>query len=88
MCVEGANNQLEYIDAKVIMEDPIEEITCYDPDTDEYPMPNYMWPTVKDLIFSKDLAWMMRQVSDNTNDSYDDTQNSFNPNLYRNSKRQ
>lgn len=85
--VEGANNLLQYVDADVIIEDPTIEQACYDPDTDEYPMPNHMWPTIKDLIFTKDLAWMIRQVSDNTNDSKDDTQNTFNRNLYRNSNR-
>ena len=86
--VEGANNLLQYIDAKVIIEDPTIEQMCYDPDVDEYPMPNYMWPTIKDLIFTKDLAWMIRQPSDVTNDTKDDNQNSFNPNLYRNTRRQ
>lgn len=83
ICVEGDGNMLEYINADVIMEDPTQLKDCYDPDVDEYPLPNYMWPTVKDLIFSKDLSWMIRQMSDVTNDTRDDNQNSFNPNLYR-----
>ena len=81
--VEGANNTIQYIDVSVIAEDPTTEQICYNPDVDEYPMPNYMWPTVKDLIFTKDLAWMVRQQSDVTNDTKDDNQNNFNPNLYR-----
>lgn len=87
VCVEGDNNMLEYIDAKVIAEDPTEDKLCYNPDVDEYPLPNYMWPTIKDLIFSKDLNWMIRQASDVTNDTQDNNQNSFNPNLYRSSRR-
>lgn len=87
ICVEGNSNMLEYIDAKVIVEDPTDEKACYNPETDEYPMPNYMWPTIKDLIFNKDLNWMIRQASDVTNDTQDNNQNSFNPNLYRSSRR-
>lgn len=87
LCVEGDSNMIEYVDVKVIAEDPTEEKACYNPETDEYPLPNYMWPTIKDLIFSKDLNWMIRQASDVTNDTQDNNQNSFNPNLYRSSRR-
>ena len=85
--VEGGSNELEYIDVKVIAEDPTEGKLCYDPSTDEYPIPVYMWPTIKDLIFDKDFGTMIRQQSDVSNDSQDNTQNSFNPNLYRTSRR-
>ena len=85
--VQGDSNQLEYIDVEVIAEDPTEGILCYNPDVDDYPLPAYMWPTVKDLIFDKDLSVMMRQQSDITNNTADDNQNSFNPNLYRTSRR-
>ena len=87
LCVEGMPHMLEYVDAKVIMEDPTVEQACYNPDVDEFPMPAYLWPTIKDLIFTKDLAWMIRQVSDTTNNSSDDNQNTFNQNLYRNTRR-
>ena len=87
VCVQGSNNLLEYIDAKVIMEDPTSKVACYNPDTDEYPLPGHMWPTIKDLIFTKDIIYITRQLSDVTNDSKDDNQNNFNPNLYRNSRR-
>jgi len=46
---------------------------CYNPDKDEYPLPAYMWGTVKQLIFTKDFLTMRQQVSDTTNDSKDDT---------------
>lgn len=85
--VQGDSNQLEYIDVEVIAEDPTEGVLCYNPDVDDYPLPAYMWPTVKDLIFDKDLSVMMRQQSDITNNTADDNQNSFNPNLYRTSRR-
>ena len=85
--VEGDANQLEYIDAQVIAEDPTEHKLCYDPDKDEYPIPVYMWPTIKDLIFSKDFYTLSIQRSDVTNNTSDDNQNNYNPNLYRNRRR-
>lgn len=85
--VEGNANQLEYIDVEVLAEDPTEDKLCYDPNTDNYPLPAYMWPTIKDLIFDKDFGTMIRQQSDITNNSQDNTQNGFNPNLYRTSRR-
>ena len=85
--VEGDANQLEYIDVQVIAEDPTEHKLCYDPDKDEYPIPVYMWPTIKDLIFNSDIYTMFQQRSDVTNNTSDETQNTYNPNLYRNSRR-
>lgn len=85
--VEGDANSLEYIDVDVIAEDPTESKLCYDPSKDEYPLPAYMWPTVKDLIFSKDFYTLSIQRSDVTNDTKDDNQNNYNPNLYRNRRR-
>lgn len=72
--VQGDANQLEYIDVQVIAEDPTESKLCYNPNIDEYPIPMYMWPTVKDLIFEHDLSRLMRQISDVTNNSQDNTQ--------------
>ena len=85
--VEGDANQLEWIDVQILAEDPTEDKMCYDPSKDEYPLPAYMWPTIKDLIFDKDFGTMIRQQSDVSNDSQDNTQNSFNANLYRTSRR-
>ena len=85
--VEGGLNTLEYIDVDVIAEDPTENKVCYNPDKDEYPLPAYMWPTIKDMIFDKDFGTMIRQQSDVSNNTQDNTQNSFNPNLYRTSRR-
>lgn len=85
--VEGDANQLEWIDVQILAEDPTEDKMCYDPSKDEYPLPVYMWPTIKDLIFDKDFGTMIRQQSDVSNDSQDNTQNSFNANLYRTSRR-
>ena len=85
--VEGGPNELEYIDVKVIAEDPTENKLCYNPDKDDYPIPVYMWPTIKNMIFDSDIYTMSQQPSDNTNNTSDDTQNSYNSNLYRNRRR-
>lgn len=81
--VEGDANQLEYIDVAVIAEDPTDDKACYDPDKDEYPLPAYMWATVKQLIFDRDFRTMRQQITDVTNDSNDGTQNTYNPNVNR-----
>lgn len=85
--VEGGSNTLEYIDVEVIAEDPTESKLCYDPSKDEYPLPVYMWSTIKDLIFDHDFYSMSQQPSDSTNNTSDDLQNSYNSNLYRNRRR-
>lgn len=85
--VEGDANSLEWTDVQVIAEDPTEGILCYNPDKDEYPIPVYMWPTIKNMIFNSDVYTMFQQRSDITNDTQDNTQNTYNPNLYRNSRR-
>ena len=85
--VEGDSNMLEYIDVEVIAEDPAEDILCYNPSEDEYPILTYMWPTIKDLIFDHDFYTMSQQQSDITNNTADDNQNSYNANLYRNRRR-
>lgn len=71
--VEGDSNTLEYIDVKVIAEDPTESKLCYDPSKDKYPIPVYMWPTIKNMIFNADIYTMFQQRSDTTNDTQDNT---------------
>jgi hypothetical protein len=85
--VEGDLNTLEWIDVQIVAEDPTEDKLCYDPSKDEYPLPAHMWPTIKDLIFDHDFYTMNQQISDNTNNTQDDTQNIYNNNLYRNRRR-
>lgn len=85
--VQGDANQLKYIDVSIVAEDPTEEKICYDPSKDEYPLPISMWPTIKDMIFSKDFYTLSIQRSDTTNNTADDNQNNYNPNLYRNRRR-
>lgn len=87
ICVEGDSNMLEYVDVTVIAEDPTDKQACYNPEVDEYPLPNYMWPTIKDLVFDHDYFTMSLQPSDSTNNTSDDNQNSYNSNLYRNRRR-
>lgn len=74
--VEGGNNQLEYIDADVILENPADANECFDPD-EPYPAPAHMIPTIKDLIFSKELNVMPKMPTDTTNNSNDDMQNIY-----------
>lgn len=74
--VEGDSNQLEYISVDVILEDPVKDTPCYDPD-DEYPIPAHMIPTVTQMILEKELRILVTQPSDVTNDSKDDTQNVY-----------
>lgn len=72
--VEGDANTLEYIDVKLIAEDPTSLQDCYNIETDDYPLPMHMWHTIKDLIFKSDLGVMFKMVSDNINNSNDNTQ--------------
>lgn len=74
--VEGGNNQLEYIEADVILENPADANECFDPD-EPYPAPAHMIPTIKDLIFSKELNVMPKMPTDTTNNSNDDMQNIY-----------
>lgn len=74
--VEGGNNQLEYIEADVILENPADANECFDPD-EPYPAPAHMIPTIKDLIFNKELNIMPKMPTDTTNNSNDDMQNIY-----------
>lgn len=85
--VEGDSNVLENIEVQIIAEDPTELGECYNPNTDEYPIPASMWGTIKQMIFTKDFQTMRQMVSDTTNDSMDNTQNTVNPNVNRSIRR-
>lgn len=76
VCVEGPGNdhQLEWIEIGVIAENPADLNECFNPD-DSYPVPAHMIPTIKDLIFTKELNIMHQMPSDETNNSRDDIQN-------------
>ena len=85
--VEGDSNVLENIEVQIIAEDPTELGECYNPNTDEYPIPASMWGIIKQMIFTKDFQTMRQMVSDTTNDSVDNTQNTVNPNVNRSIRR-
>lgn len=72
--INGDANTLEYVDVKIIAEDPTLLQQCYNIETDDYPLPMHMWHTIKELIFKSDLNIMLQSVSDNTNNSKDDNQ--------------
>ena len=73
--IEGGNNLLEWIELD-IAENPADLIECFDPDG-PYPVPAHMIPTIKDLIFSKELNIMPKMPTDETNNSRDDMQNIY-----------
>lgn len=74
--VEGGNNTLEWIQADIVAENPSDLSECFNPD-DEYPVPANMIPTIKDMIFSKELNIQPKMPSDTTNNSDDDLQNIY-----------
>lgn len=73
--VEGDSNLLEFIEVDVIAEDPTEAVECYDPYKDEYPIPADMWATIKQFIMERDIPALIRAISDDTNDTDDNTLN-------------
>ena len=62
---------LEYVEIEGILEDPTKVADCYDYDS-PYPIPANMIPTLKNLIFSKELNIMLTVPTDNTNNSTND----------------
>ena len=74
--IEGGNNLLEWIELDIVAENPADLIECFDPDG-PYPVPAHMIPTIKDLIFSKELNIMPKMPTDETNNSRDDMQNIY-----------
>lgn len=62
---------LEYVEIEGILEDPTKAADCYDYDS-PYPIPANMIPTLKNLIFSKELNIMLTVPTDNTNNSTND----------------
>lgn len=74
--LDGDSNQLEYITIGIIPENPADVADCFDPNA-PYPAPAHMIPTIKDLIFSKELRIMPQMPSDDTNNSQDNTQNIY-----------
>ena len=63
---------LEYVKIEGILEDPTKAGECFDYDETPYPVPANMIPTIKDLIFSKELNIMSKVPTDDTNNSTND----------------
>lgn len=63
---------LEYISIEGILEDPTSIGPCFDRDTSVYPMPANMIPTMKQMIFERELDIMLKAPSDITNNSTND----------------
>ena len=49
-----------------------QKIQCFDRDDTPYPVPANMIPTIKDMIFSKELNLMLQMPNDTTNNSTND----------------
>lgn len=63
---------LEYVRIDGILEDPTSIGECFDRDDTPYPVPANMIPTIKDMIFSKELNLMLQMPNDTTNNSTND----------------
>ena len=70
------DNQLEYVYADVIAEDPTELKACFNPDAD-FPVPGAMIPVITQMILERELRTMVQMPSDTTNNTKDDTQNRY-----------
>lgn len=70
----GDSNQLEYIEVKVVAEDPTKIENCFDPDK-EFPIPGAKIPIITQLILDRELRVITSMPSDTTNNSEDNTQN-------------
>lgn len=69
---------LEYVKVEGILEDPTVAGECFDRDDTPYPVPANMIPTIKQMIFERELNIMLRVPSDTTNNSTNDVNNELN----------
>lgn len=72
--IEGGDNMLSAVNIDIIAEDPTDLIDCFDPNG-QYPAPAHIIPTIKDMIFTKELNIMPQMVTDKVNNSDNDVQN-------------
>ena len=63
---------LEYVSIEGVLEDPTSIGECFDRDTSVYPIPANMIPTLKQMIFERELNIMLKVPSDITNNSTND----------------
>lgn len=66
---------LEYVKIEGILEDPTQAGECFDRDNTPYPVPANMIPTIKQMIFERELNIMSTVPSDHTNNSTNDVNN-------------
>lgn len=66
---------LEYVEIDGILEDPTKAGNCFDYDSIPYPVPANIIPTIKDMIFSKEINRMLSVPTDITNNSTNDVNN-------------
>jgi hypothetical protein len=66
------DNQYIYAENIRILEDPTSIGECFDRDDTPYPVPANMIPTIKDMIFTKELNLMLQMPNDTTNNSTND----------------
>lgn len=74
----GGPGFLEWVQIGGILEDPTEAGDCFDYDDTPYPIPANLIPTLKNLIFSKELNIMLNVPTDTTNNSTNDVNNDLN----------
>ena len=83
--INNSSTGITSIDVDAILEDPTTISNNYDPDS-SYPISANMIPTIKDLIFTKELYIMPQEIVDTTNDSDDDTVNKVSTRSLRKAK--
>lgn len=71
----GGPGFLEWVQIGGILEDPTKAEGCFDYDNTPYPIPVNLIPTLKSLIFSKELNIMLTVPTDTTNNSTNDVNN-------------
>ena len=69
---------LEYVKIEGVLEDPTQAGECFDRDNTPYPVPANMIPTIKQMIFERELNIMLQVPSDTTNNSTNDVNNELN----------
>lgn len=83
--INNSSTGITSIEVDAILEDPTTISNNYDPDS-SYPISANMIPTIKDLIFTKELYIMPQEIVDTTNDSDDDTVNKVSTRSLRKAK--
>ena len=83
--INNSSTGITSIEVDAILEDPTTISNNYDPNS-SYPISANMIPTIKDLIFTKELYIMPQEIVDTTNDSDDDTVNKVSTRSLRKTK--